>query len=83
MTEAGMTDQFHPINWNNLPDSFKITMLRDRTDKLTTQLHQVTAQVQQLATVSATMQARLDEMQARLDDVVQMRSGSGGGGISE
>jgi chaperonin cofactor prefoldin len=81
--EAGMTDQFHPINWDNLPDSVKLTMLHDRADKLTTQLQQLTAQVQQLASVSATMQARLDEMQARLDDMVHVRSGGGGGGISE
>jgi hypothetical protein len=43
-----MTDQYHLINWNNLPDGSKITMLRDRTDQLTTQLHQLTTQVRQL-----------------------------------
>jgi outer membrane murein-binding lipoprotein Lpp len=88
--EAGMTDQYLPINWNNLPDSSKITMLRDRTDQLTTQLHQLTTQVrqltgqvQQLASVFATMQAGLNEMQARLDDVAPVRSGGGGGPMME
>jgi hypothetical protein len=83
--EAGMTDQYHLINWNNLPDSSKLTMLRDRTDQLTTQLHQLTTQVRQLAgqvqrpaSVFATMQAGLNEMQARLDDVAPVRSGGGG-----
>jgi hypothetical protein len=87
--EAGMTDQYHLINWNNLPDSSKITMVRDRIDQLTTQLHQLimqvrqlTGQVQQLASGFATMQAGLNEMQARLDDLAPVRS-SGGGGITE
>jgi X-X-X-Leu-X-X-Gly heptad repeat protein len=88
--EAGMTDQYHLINWNNLPDSSKITMLRDRTDQLTTQLHQLTTQVrqltgqvQQLASGFATMQAGLNEMQARLDDVAPVRSRGGGGSLNE
>ena len=78
-----MTDQHHFINWNNLPDSSKITMLRDRTDQLATQLHQLTTQVRQLTGQVQQLASVVATMQARLDDLAPVHSGFGGGGITE
>jgi hypothetical protein len=72
--EAGMPEQFGQVlNWDNLPDNVKITQLRDQADSLTTQLHQLNTQVQQLASVSARTQALLNALDTRADGSVELR----------